>query len=480
MDILTTKASIIGAAFVLFYFIIRKLAHLSSKASANLPPGSFGWPLLGEMPQLLLSLKRNRLHDFFERRVKRYGGDIFKTFMFGHQTAIFYSAEGNRFLFNNENKLFQHYWPDSVKLLFGNSLLGKVGEEANDVRKMLMAFLKPQALQKFVGRADTIINNHVKSKWFDKQQIKAFPLIRRCIFAVACSLFLSLNDDTDISELYSYFTELVKGMTQIPLDLPGTPYRKAMSARRHLHQILQKLIERRRNDLASGSASGDEDLLSFLLCNVAEHGNTLTDDDIKDNIMLLLEGGQDTSVVILSFLLRNLALHPHCYTKLHQEQMEISRAREGRELKWDDIQKMKYSWRATQETMRLHPPAPGAWRQCIADISYSGYTIPKGWKACWVSFSTHMNPEHFPDPDKFDPSRFEGSGPPPYTFVPFGGGPRMCPGNEYARMVILVFLHNVAKHFKWSLVDADEKIAADPIPRPTNGLPLNLRPHSNE
>ncbi|XP_057841473.2 cytochrome P450 716B1-like [Cryptomeria japonica] len=141
---------------------------------------------------------------------------------------------------------------------------------------------------------------------------------------------------------------------------------------------------------------------------------------------------------------------------------------------------MKYSWRATQETMRLHPPAPGAWRQCIADISYSGYTIPKGWKACWVSFSTHMNPEHFPDPDKFDPSRFEGSGPPPYTFVPFGGGPRMCPGNEYARMVILVFLHNVAKHFKWSLVDADEKIAADPIPRPTNGLPLNLRPHSNE
>ncbi|GLJ17009.1 hypothetical protein SUGI_0294280 [Cryptomeria japonica] len=476
MDILTREALIIGTTFVLRYFIIRKLA--SSKASSNLPPGSFGWPLVGEMPQLLLSAKINSLQDFFEWGVKRYGGDIFKTFIFGHRTAIFYSAEGNRFLFNNRNKLFQSYWPDSVKLLFGNSIFSKVGEEANGVRKMLMTFLKPQALQKFMGRVDAIVNNHINSKWFEKQQIEAFPLIRHCMFVVACNLFLSLDNDNDITELYSYFTDLVKGMTQIPLDLPGMPYHKAMSAGRHLRRILQKLIQRKRNDLASGSASGEQDLLSFLLCNVDEQGNTLTDEEIKDNIMLLLV--QDTSVVTLAFLLRNLDLNPHCYTQVHKEQMEISRAIEGRELKWDDIQKMKYSWRATQETLRLDPPALGSWRKCVADISYGGYTIPKGWKVCWITFSTHKNPKHFPDPQKFDPSRFEGSGPPPYIFVPFGGGPRMCPGNEYARMVILVFLHNIAKRFEWSLVDANEIIVADPTPRPTRGLPLNLRPHSNQ
>ena len=71
---------------------------------------------------------------------------------------------------------------------------------------------------------------------------------------------------------------------------------------------------------------------------------------------------------------------------------------------------------------------------------------------------THKNPEFFPDPEKFDPTRFEGRGPLPFTLVPFGGGPRMCVGKEYARIQILVFLHNLVTKFRLTKANPNEKI----------------------
>lgn len=95
----------------------------------------------------------------------------------------------------------------------------------------------------------------------------------------------------------------------------------------------------------------------------------------------------------------------------------------------------------------------------------------------WSANATLLNPDFFKDPMKFDPSRFEGSGPPPYTFVPFGGGPRMCPGQEYARAEILVFIHHLVKRFRWEKVIADERIVINPVPAPAHGLPIRLFAH---
>lgn len=97
----------------------------------------------------------------------------------------------------------------------------------------------------------------------------------------------------------------------------------------------------------------------------------------------------------------------------------------------------------------------------------------------WSVHSTHKNPKYFSDPEKFDPSRFEGSGPAPFTFVPFGGGPRMCPGKEYARLEVLVFMHNVVKRFKLEKLIPDEKIVFHASPVPVHGLPVRLLPHGN-
>jgi cytochrome P450 len=156
------------------------------------------------------------------------------------------------------------------------------------------------------------------------------------------------------------------------------------------------------------------------------------------------------------------------------EQMEISKTKDGAPLNWEDTRKMKYTWCVLQETLRLQPAVLQAFRICIEEFEYGGFTIPKGWKVSWSAHRTHMSPQIFPNPTKFDPSRFEGSGPPPFSFLGFGGGPRMCLGNEFARIIMVIFLHYMVLNYEWCMVDPNEKIYAIPSPTFQKGLQLKL------
>jgi cytochrome P450 len=99
-----------------------------------------------------------------------------------------------------------------------------------------------------------------------------------------------------------------------------------------------------------------------------------------------------------------------------------------------------------------------------------------GVQILWAALMTHMDSSIFPEPSKFDPSRFENQASvPPYTFVAFGAGPRICPGYEFARIETLVTIHYLVTQFTWKLC-ADNSFSRDPMPVPTQGLPIKLVP----
>lgn len=88
-----------------------------------------------------------------------------------------------------------------------------------------------------------------------------------------------------------------------------------------------------------------------------------------------------------------------------------------------------------------------------------------------------MDDSIFPEPSKFDPSIFENQASiPPYCYVPFGAGPRICPGYEFARIEILVAIHYLVTHFKWKLLCSDNFFSRNPTPVPTKGLPVKITP----
>ncbi|PKI76229.1 hypothetical protein CRG98_003340 [Punica granatum] len=218
-----------------------------------------------------------------------------------------------------------------------------------------------------------------------------------------------------------------------------TAYNKAIQAGKTMRSDLLSIIRRRKKEIMEKDLVANH-LLSRMLLAEDENGRpVMKETDISHTI---------------TFVVKYLAEYPDVYEQV--------------------LKKMRYSWMVDREAMRL---SPGAFREAITDFTYSGFTIPKGWKTHWTVRSTHKDPRYFPDPERFDPSRFEGGGPAPFSFVPFGGRPRMCLGKEYDRVQILVFMHNVVTKFKWKKAIPDEKIIYSPNPVPAGSLPIRIEQH---
>ncbi|XP_028080395.1 beta-amyrin 28-monooxygenase-like [Camellia sinensis] len=463
--------------FLLLPLSLHFLFYKSNSKNLTLPPGSTGWPLIGETLEFLATGWRGHPEKFVLDRISKYSSYAFKTNLLGSPTVVFAGAAGNKFLFSNENRLVQAWWPSSVDKIFPSSTQTSSKQEAIILRKMLPNFLKPEALQQYIGVMDTISQRHFDSDWVGSEVV-VFPLTKRYTFWLACRLFINIDDPNHVAKFADPFGILAAGIFSIPIDLPGTPFRRAIKASEFIRKELLAIIKQRKVDLGDGKASLTQDILSHMLVTSDENGNFMKEAEIANKILSLLIGGHDTASSVCASVVMFLAELPHVYQRVYEEQMEIAKSKApGELLNWDDIKKMKYSWNVACEVMRLAPPLQGTFREAMTDFMYNGFSIPKGCKLYWSANSTHKNSEFFFEPHKFDPSRFEGSGPVPYTYVPFGGGPRMCPGKEYARLEILVFMHNLVKRFKWEKVIPNEKIVFDPMPNPEKGLPIRLFPH---
>ncbi|KAL7166767.1 hypothetical protein ACSBR2_037445 [Camellia fascicularis] len=407
--------------------------------------------------------------------------------------VFFCGPSANKFLFSNEIKHVATWWPRSFNKVFLSATPADpshtpdmiIMEESKRFRHLILGFLKLEALQNYIEIMDSVAKRHIEEEWAPKidnlvvaQQAKLYT------FELACRILLRVTDPSKVAQFEDRFGNVLAGVMSLPLDFPGTALNRAIKNADFIRQDIVAIIKKRKMSLDeqqqnnNKDSSTTRDLLAHLLHTADENGKFMNEVEIADKIIGLLIAGYDTASSTLTFILKYLAEYPHAYNEVFKEQMEIAKSKEpGQMLNWVDIQKMKYSWNVACEAMRLAPPSQIGFKEALTDFSFAGFTIPKGWKACWSVHSTHKNPAYFPNPEKFDPRRFEGNGPAPYTFVPFGGGPRMCPGKEYARLEILVFMHNLVTKFKWSKLIPNEKVVYKPNPIPESGLPIRLHPH---
>lgn len=255
-----------------------------------------------------------------------------------------------------------------------------------------------------------------------------------------------------------------------PLLLPIAGDRRLRRAVTTLDARIQRMIDdRRRVGLQR------EDLLTRLLRARDEEGARMSDKQVRDEAITLFVAGHETTATGLAWSFYELARHPEIYAKVRREGDALG----GRAPGWDDLPNLAYSLKVFKEALRLYPPVYVFSRQAIEDVEIGGCRLPRGTVVFVSPYTLHRREELYPDPERFDPERFEPAAEearPRLSWLPFGGGPRICIGNHFALLEGQTLLATIARRATFEL-EPGHTVRPQPHStlRPEGGMPMIVR-----
>ena len=261
----------------------------------------------------------------------------------------------------------------------------------------------------------------------------------------------------------------------VPRWLPIRLNREARTALDLLDEAIRGTIARRRNN-ASRQFPGTPDLLARLMsASDPDTGTSLTDDELRDEMITMLIAGHETVASALTWTWYLLACNPETDAKLAEE---VARTVGTRMPTSEDLPRLSYTAAVFQEAMRLYPPAWIITRRAREADTVMGYRVPRGSTVVLSPFVTQRHPDFWADPERFDPERFSGGNSPRhrYAHFPFGGGPHLCIGNHFAMVEATLIMATIARDYRLTLADSSA-VAVDPgvTLQPKGGLPMVVK-----
>ncbi|KAL5709556.1 (+)-abscisic acid 8'-hydroxylase [Ranunculus cassubicifolius] len=452
----------------------------------RLPPGSMGWPYIGETFKLFTE----NPNTFFTDRLQRYG-EIFKTRILGCPCVMISNPQAARSVLVTQAHLFKPTYPSSKQKILGEeAIFFHRGDYHSRIRKLVQTAFLPSSMKDLVSDMEKIVIDFLPS-WEDRT-INTLNEMKKFSLEVAMLLAFGNGSDVDTQGIKQLYQCLDDGYNSMPINIPGMQYRKAMKARKLIDEKLRRSIHKRRVCMKPNRG-----LLGVLLSS----NDILTDQQIVDNILGLIFAARDTTASVMTWIIKYLHDCTELLDAVAEEQESIHRGvlDENRKLNWEDTRRMLLTSRVIQETLRTASVLSFTYREAVEDVEFEGYLIPKGWKVLPLFRTIHHSPTFFPQPDQFDPSRFEVSyetqsskpfpqpininrshyvlqvSPNPNTYMPFGKGTHACPGSELAKLEMFILIHHLATRYRWEIVGEDrEGIQYSPFPIPKQGLPIKL------
>jgi len=389
--------------------------------------------------------------SFHRENFEKYG-DSFRIKL-GQKHPVIFTRNPNfiKHVLQKQHKKYQKSPLQTVDLAkyIGHGILTSNGEHWRTHRRMVQPAFHKEKLKNLMETIREAIQ-------FELQRIEpnktydVFPLMRDLTFqVVAKSLFSSADIRTQMEQLQS-ITEtnqqmLVKEMRQPYLKwwfyLNGS-IKEHLNLTKDAQNLLHEIIEKRRN-----SEQEKDDLLDMLLQARYEDGSPMPQKQLIDEVMILFTAGHETTSNALSFILLLLAKHPTIQEKIHQELYKIN-VHDGDIMQY--VLQLQYTKQCIEETMRLYPPGFIIDRISIADDEFNGKRISKNTLLLLSVYEVHRHPDFWKSPEEFNPDRFNAKNKKDYSdqYYPFGAGPRMCVGNNFAMYEMILTIVEIVKKYK--------------------------------
>ncbi|XP_045792051.1 beta-amyrin 11-oxidase-like [Trifolium pratense] len=387
------------------------------KRQYPLPPGDMGWPLIGNLWPFFKYFSSGRRDMFINNIFLRYGRTgIYKTHLYGSPSIIVTTPDMCKKVLTDEETFKMGYPKAFILILAPNRILSEHGR-----------------LKRLV--AAPIAGHNVSVMYLE------------CIKDIVIN---KLEELSNMRRPIEFLNEMSK-------------------AGKKLDKIVQYIIDERRVKAKNRQIGEKNDLLDILFEIKDKGAEKFEDKDIIDVLVSFLFGGHDSIAASIMWTIMHLTQDPLCLKKAKEEQEEIMKARPSsqKRLSNEEIKNMVYLSQVVDETLRYRSTF-STFREATIDVNINGYFIPKGWKVLvWLS-AMHMAPEHYSNPEEYNPSRWDDYNPATGSFLPFGIGRRLCPGRDLARYEMTIFLHYFVLNYRLELINPECPLTSLPFRKPVD------------
>ncbi|KAG2321837.1 hypothetical protein Bca52824_015050 [Brassica carinata] len=455
-------------AFVIVFFLVG-ITRRKRREPRRLPPGSRGWPLVGDTFAWLNAVSGSHPSSFVEKQVKRYGR-IFSCSLFGKWAVVSADPAFNRFIMQNEGKLFQSSYPKSFRDLVGkDGIITVHGDQQRRLHSIASSMMRQDQLKTHFLEDIPAVMLQTLSNFKDGEVVLLQDVCRKVAIHLMVNQLLGVSSESEVDEMSQLFSDFVDGCLSVPINLPGFTYHKAMKARKEIIRKINKTVEKLLHNKEADT--GGNGVLGRLL-----EEESLPNESMADFIINLMFAGNETTAKTMLFAVYFLTHCPKAMTQILEEHEKIA----GEKLTWQDYKKMDFTQCVIDETLRLGGIAIWLMREAKEDVSYQDYVIPKGCFVVPFLSAVHLDESYYKESLSFNPWRWldpetqqkRNWRTSPY-YSPFGGGTRFCPGAELARLQIALFLHYFITTYRWTQLKED-RISFFPSARLVNGFKIQL------